>query len=389
MSTYSTSLRLELIANGAQVGNWGDTTNNNFGTLVEQAITGVVSITMIDADYTLSNLNGASDEARNAVLVVGGANTAIRNVIAPLVEKVYIVYNGTTGGNNIIIKASTGTGVSIAAGVTQIVYCDGTNFYAVLNPTTIVGNTTVTGNLNVSGTVTGSSFSGAGTGLTGTAASLSIGGNAATVTNGIYTSVSYADPSWLTSLAGSKITGSVANATAAAGLSATLVVGSGGTGSTSLTANSVLLGNGTSALQTVAPGTSGNVLTSNGTTWQSTAPATPFSWNTTYVNVSKSAGDSYTLPSNCIGVYVWCQVYGGGNNGGIGKIDIKNSGGTVLGTANINGTNIGGGADGGSGMTDGAGSFIPMSSTATELYFYTASNNVGGSFIVQAYVTSV
>ena len=130
-----------------------------------------------------------------------------RNVIAPLVEKVYIVYNGTTGGNNIIIKASTGTGVSIAAGVTQIVYCDGTNFYAVLNPTTIVGNTTVTGNLNVSGTVTGSSFSGAGTGLTGTAASLSIGGNAATVTNGIYTSVSYADPSWLTSLAGSKITG--------------------------------------------------------------------------------------------------------------------------------------------------------------------------------------
>lgn len=47
----------------------------------------------------------------------------------------------------------------------------------------------------------------------------------------------------------------------------------GGTGSTSLTANNVLLGNGTSALQTVAPGTSGNVLTSNGTTWTSTAPA--------------------------------------------------------------------------------------------------------------------
>jgi hypothetical protein len=35
----------------------------------------------------------------------------------------------------------------------------------------------------------------------------------------------------------------------------------------------VVLGNGTSAVQTVAPGTSGNVLTSNGTTWQSTAPA--------------------------------------------------------------------------------------------------------------------
>ena len=65
MSTYSTSLRLELIANGAQVGNWGDTTNNNLGTLLEQAITGVTSITMLDTDYTLSNLNGTSDEARN------------------------------------------------------------------------------------------------------------------------------------------------------------------------------------------------------------------------------------------------------------------------------------------------------------------------------------
>jgi hypothetical protein len=35
----------------------------------------------------------------------------------------------------------------------------------------------------------------------------------------------------------------------------------------------VLLGNGTSALQTVAPGTVGNVLVSNGTTWVSQAPA--------------------------------------------------------------------------------------------------------------------
>lgn len=51
-------------------------------------------------------------------------------------------------------------------------------------------------------------------------------------------------------------------------------VASGGTGSSSLTANNVLLGNGTSALQAVAPGTSGNVLTSNGTTWTSTAPVT-------------------------------------------------------------------------------------------------------------------
>jgi hypothetical protein len=56
-------------------------------------------------------------------------------------------------------------------------------------------------------------------------------------------------------------------------VSGTLPVANGGTGATTLTANNVLLGNGTSALQTVAPGTTGNVLTSNGTTWASTAPA--------------------------------------------------------------------------------------------------------------------
>ncbi len=50
-----------------------------------------------------------------------------------------------------------------------------------------------------------------------------------------------------------------------------LGVTKGGTGSTTLTANSVLLGNGTSALQSVAAGASGNVLTSNGTTWTSAA----------------------------------------------------------------------------------------------------------------------
>jgi hypothetical protein len=50
-----------------------------------------------------------------------------------------------------------------------------------------------------------------------------------------------------------------------------LAVADGGTGASTLSANAVLLGNGTSALQTVAPSTSGNVLTSNGTTWTSAA----------------------------------------------------------------------------------------------------------------------
>ena len=182
-----------------------------------------------------------------------------------------------------------------------------------------------------------------------------------------------------------------ANAVAITGGSVTgitdLAVADGGTGVSTIAANAVVLGNGTSAVQTVAPGTSGNVLTSNGTTWTSTAPATPFSWNVTYVNTSKADDTSYTLPSNCIGVYVWCKTNGSGNNGGIGKVTIKNSGGTQLGYIYVGGTNIGAGADGGSGMVDGVGSFIPVPSTATTIEFSTITNDVNSEWEVQAYVT--
>ena len=56
-------------------------------------------------------------------------------------------------------------------------------------------------------------------------------------------------------------------------LGAALPVSSGGTGATTLTSNNVILGNGTSAVAFVAPGSNGNVLTSNGSTWTSATPA--------------------------------------------------------------------------------------------------------------------
>jgi hypothetical protein len=65
----------------------------------------------------------------------------------------------------------------------------------------------------------------------------------------------------------------------------TVPVSSGGTGANTLAANNVLLGNGTSALQVVAPGTSGNVLTSNGTTWTSAAGGVPYSGATRAVDL--------------------------------------------------------------------------------------------------------
>jgi len=129
-STYSTSLKIELIGNGDQSGVWGQTTDNNLN-LIEQAITGVQSIVMLDTDYTLTNLNGVSDEARNAVLVVTGTNSGIRNIITPTAQaKTYTVANNTTGGFAINMKTASGTAIAIPNGSTYIVYTDGTNFYS-------------------------------------------------------------------------------------------------------------------------------------------------------------------------------------------------------------------------------------------------------------------
>ena len=189
-STYSASLKLELIGNGDQSGTWGTTTNNNLGTLLEQAITGVQSITMSNADYTLSNYNGTSDEARNAVLFVSGTNSAICKIVAPQGQnKLYTIFNNTTGGYAITIGAPTGTAVTIPSGVTATVFTNGSDFYSA--QTGSAGNFTVNGTLTATGvtdtgpltattiggtTITASTqFTGPGTGLTGTAASFTAG----------------------------------------------------------------------------------------------------------------------------------------------------------------------------------------------------------------------
>jgi hypothetical protein len=83
-------------------------------------------------------------------------------------------------------------------------------------------------------------------------------------------------PTLVTPALGTPSSGTLTNATGlpiVAGTTGTLSVARGGTGATTLTANNVLLGNGTSSPLFVAPGTSGNVLTSNGTTWTSAAAA--------------------------------------------------------------------------------------------------------------------
>ena len=150
-STYSTSLRIQLIGTGDQAGTWGTTTNSNLGTLLEQAVTGVISIALSGSTYTLTNLNGISDQARNAVLNFTGALSANCTVTAPSVNKVYIVANNTSGGYNVIMS-SGGTTVSTTPGNTSLVYCDGTNFKSAI--TYDQSNVAITGG-TINGTTVG------------------------------------------------------------------------------------------------------------------------------------------------------------------------------------------------------------------------------------------
>ena len=128
-STYSSNLRLELIGTGEQAGTWGTTTNTNLGTLIEQAIAGYSTVTILDTNYTLTNLNGAADEARSMALnIISSVTlTATRNVICPSVSKLYVVKNATTGGQSIILKTAAGSGITIPNGSTNIVLCNGAN----------------------------------------------------------------------------------------------------------------------------------------------------------------------------------------------------------------------------------------------------------------------
>jgi hypothetical protein len=157
-STYSPDLRIELIASGEQSGTWGATTNSNLGTIIEDAISGLATVSVTSANQALTALNGTADQARCAALrltTVTGANFA---VYVPPVTKLYTVSNvsgfvatvfcSTVLGNT----TAAGTGVAIPAGKTVLVRADGANVIEQLNH--VVGNFSVGGTTSLDGAVT-------------------------------------------------------------------------------------------------------------------------------------------------------------------------------------------------------------------------------------------
>lgn len=134
MSTYSPSLRIELITTGTQAGTWGNTTNTNLGELIESAIAGYTSVSITSANQALTALNGAADQSRNMSLALTTTTTAVFNVYAPPAEKTYVIYNASayaaTIYNSTVLGNTTaaGAGVTIPAGKTMTIWSDGTNF---------------------------------------------------------------------------------------------------------------------------------------------------------------------------------------------------------------------------------------------------------------------
>jgi hypothetical protein len=132
----SPNLGLSLQADGSDAGLWGTVANNNFGLLLEQAISGYLLQTMSsNADVTMVLTPGAdpAQSARNMIIECTGLMSQNNNLILPPNKKLYIVYNNTTGGFSITAKCSGQTGVIIPAGAKVILVCNGTDIFSAFN----------------------------------------------------------------------------------------------------------------------------------------------------------------------------------------------------------------------------------------------------------------
>jgi hypothetical protein len=127
-STFSTDLKLELMATGENAGTWGTKTNTNLN-LIQQAIAGFQAIDVAAADVTLVMTDASISNARNMVLKFTGTLTANRTVNLPdSIEKFYILQDSTThGAFTLTFKTVSGTGFTLDEGKIHAGFSDGTN----------------------------------------------------------------------------------------------------------------------------------------------------------------------------------------------------------------------------------------------------------------------
>jgi hypothetical protein len=147
--------------------------------------------------------------------------------------------------------------------------------------------------------------------------------------------------------------GANADITSLTGLTTALSVAQGGTGSTALTANSVVLGNGTSALSAnlIAPSTSGNVLTSDGTTWTS-AVNNKLTRDTAQVTTSGTSINFTSIPSWVKRITV---LFNGVSTNGSSTVQVRIGAGSIQATGYFSSAWQGGTGDTGAIYTTGFG----------------------------------
>jgi hypothetical protein len=173
------------MATGENSATWGNVTNTNLGTAIEEAITGSASVAFSSADQTLTLTDtNASQTARNLRLNLTGTATAGYNLIVPAIAKAYIVNNGTDG--TVTIKNATGTGIAVPTGKTIWVFNNGTNVLDVV--THLTSLTLATALPILSGGTGSNTASGARTNL-GLGTISTQNSNAVTITGGSITGI--------------------------------------------------------------------------------------------------------------------------------------------------------------------------------------------------------
>lgn len=127
-SSYTSRIRLEKQADGENPNSWGLIMNQNVIDLVDEAIAGYETVSVSSATVSLTNNNGSSDQSRNFGLKLEGALTADVTVGIPSQEKIYFVFNNTTGNNDVLFKTVGGAAVTATSqGQGMMIACDGTN----------------------------------------------------------------------------------------------------------------------------------------------------------------------------------------------------------------------------------------------------------------------